>query len=133
MFFDRTKCRVDLGAELPFDPFAATQPIAVLTTERALVFANQRGRFFRDRTHLRSTAAAATFAHIEDWSHVQRAHRCVRVPCAAGAVFCENFRQRVGVGGKMFQRYRTILDEAHRFTVALEAHHDVESCLAYLP
>src|SRR5262249_20915654 len=46
--------------ELPGDPFAATQPIAVLARIRALVLADQRGGFLGDRAHL----GGAVTAHV---------------------------------------------------------------------
>ena len=64
---------------------------------------------------------------------MQRAYRSVRVPGAPAAVAREDFGQRVGVLGQMLQRNRAVLDEAHRFSVATQAHHDVQSGFADLP
>jgi hypothetical protein len=64
---------------------------------------------------------------------VQRAHRGVGIPGALGAVACKHLGQGVGVLGQMLQRHRTVLDKAHRFAVATQAHHDVEAGLAHFP
>ena len=55
------------------------------------------------------------------------------VPSAFAAVLAEDFRQRVGVFGQMNKRYGTVFNKAHRFAIALEAHHDVQARLANVP
>ena len=73
---------VDAGAELPGDPFAAAQAVAVLAAVGALELAHQHARFLGDGAHL----GGAVGAHVEDRPHVQRADRGMRVPGAARAV-----------------------------------------------
>ena len=126
---DLGECVVDPRSELPRDPFAAAQPVTVLAGIGAFVFPHHRGGFLGDRAHLRRAVAA----HVEDRPHVQRAHRGVRVPGAARAVAREDLGERVGVAGEMRERHRAILDEADRFAITLQAHHDVEPSLAHLP
>ena len=82
LLLDGAEGFVDRGAELPLDPFAAAQAVAVLAAEGALVLAHQRAGLFGDRAHL----GRAVGAHVEDGPHVQRADRRVRVPGAAAAV-----------------------------------------------
>ena len=64
---------------------------------------------------------------------MQGPDRSVGVPGALGVVFVKNLGQAVGVIGQVLQANRAILDEGHRFTVALHRHHDVEALLADLP
>ncbi len=45
----------------------------------------------------------------------------------------KDFRQPVGVLREVFERYCTVLDEGHRFSVALHRHHDVEPGFAHFP
>src|SRR4029453_14780057 len=75
---DLAECAVDIRAELPRDPFAAAQAVAVLAGIRALVFADHRRGLFGDRAHFRGAAAA----HVENRPHVQRTDAGVRVPGA---------------------------------------------------
>ncbi len=126
---DRAKRVVERRAELPRDPFAAAQAVAVLAAVRALVAAHERRRLLGDRAHLRRAVAP----HVEDRPHVQRADRRVRVPGAARSVAREHLGQRVGVVGEVRERHRAVLDEADRLAVALQAHHDVEAGLPHLP
>jgi hypothetical protein len=120
---------VDLRAELPLDPFAAAQPVAMLAAIGALVLPHQGGGFLGNGAHL----AGAVAAHVEDRAHMQGADRGVGIPGAARAVLREDLGQRVGVIGQMLERHGAILDEADRLAVALQAHHDVEAGLADLP
>src|SRR6185437_4495223 len=101
----------------------------MLAAEGAAVLAHQLGGFLRDGAHLLRAIAP----HVEDRSHVQRADRRVRVPGALRAVAREHLGEGGGVFGQVLERYVAILDEADRFAVALQAHHDVEARLAYLP
>ncbi|MCG3189048.1 MAG: hypothetical protein LKCHEGNO_01291 [Burkholderiaceae bacterium] len=129
VLLDGAKRLVQPRAELPGDPLAATQAVAVLAAVGALELAHQLGGFLCDRAHLGRPVAT----HVEDRPHVQRADRRVRVPGAARAVAREHLGQRRGVLGQVRQRYRAVFDEADRLAVALEAHHDVEPGLAHLP
>ena len=63
--------------------------------------------------------------------HMQAADRGVRVPGALGAVPLEHVVQPFGVVGEVFQIDRAVLDERHRFAVALHRHHDVQPGLAH--
>ena len=65
--------------------------------------------------------------------HMQGADRGMGIPGAVGAVAREHLGQRRGIFRQMLQRHGAILDEADRFAVALQAHHDVEAGLAHLP
>ena len=64
---------------------------------------------------------------------MQRAHRRMGIPGAAAAVAREHLGQRIGVLGQVDQRHGTVLDEADRLAVALQAHHDVQAGFADLP
>ena len=64
---------------------------------------------------------------------MQCAHGGMCIPSALGAVAFENFCHSIGVLSQMFQWHGTVFDKAHGFAVALQAHHDVESCFAHLP
>ena len=119
----------DARAELPLDPFAAAQAVAVLAAVGAAVLAHQRRRLLGDLPHL----GRAIAPHVQDGPHVQRADRRMGVPGAARAVPAEYLGERVGVLGQVLQRHRAVLDEADRLAVALEAHHDVQAGLAHFP
>ena len=97
--------------------------------ESALELAHQGAGFFGDGAHFFRPVTA----HVEDRTHVQRAHRGMRIPGAARAVFFEHLGQPLGIFGEMFQRYGAILDEGHRLAVAFHRHHDVESGFAHFP
>ncbi|KWT97635.1 hypothetical protein APY03_1331 [Variovorax sp. WDL1] len=129
LVLDGAEGLVDRRAELPLDPLAAAQAVAVLAAEGALVLAHQLAGFLGDGAHLRG----AVDAHVENGPHVQRAHRCMGIPGAARAVLREDLGEAVGVGGQVLERHGAVLDEADRLAVALEAHHDVEAGLAHLP
>ena len=64
---------------------------------------------------------------------MQCAHRRVRIPGAFGAVFLEHFGQGVGVFGQALQGHGAVFDEAHRFAIALQAHHDVQASFTHFP
>ena len=102
----------------------------MLAGVRAFVFAHQFERLFGDGAHL---LGAQILFHVEDRPHMQGPDRSVGVPGALGVVFVKNLGQAVGVIGQVLQANRAILDEGHRFTVALHRHHDVEALLADLP
>ena len=55
------------------------------------------------------------------------------IPGAFAAVFLKHFGQRVGVFGQVFEGHSAVFNEAHRFAVTLEAHHDVQAGLADFP
>ena len=82
LLLDRAKGFVDLRAELPGDPFAAAQAVAVLAAVGALVFAHQRPA----SSAMARILGAPSRAHVEDRPHVQRADRGMRIPGAARAV-----------------------------------------------
>ena len=129
MLFDCSKSLVDFGAKLPLNPLTPAQTVAVFTAVGAPVFAHQGAGLFRDATHL----ARALAPHIQNWPYMQRTHRCVRIPGAPGPVAFEYFRELVCVLREMLQRYRAVFNKAHRFAIALEAHHDVQASFAYIP
>ncbi len=133
LLLDGAESLVDCGPELPGDPFAAAQSVAVLAAEGALVAAHQFGGLLGDRAHPYGSALGAVATHVQDRPHVQGPDRGVCIPGAVSAMPCEYFGERVGVGGEMLERHRAILDEAHRLAVALEAHHDVQARLAHFP
>ena len=64
---------------------------------------------------------------------MQGAYGGMRIPSALGTVAFENFCQGIGVFSQMHQWHGTIFDKAHGLAIALQAHHDVESCFAHLP
>jgi hypothetical protein len=70
-----------MRAELPGDPLAAHQAVAMLARERALVLAHQAPLLRQWRASFRAVAP-----QVEDGPHVQRADRGVGVPGAARAV-----------------------------------------------
>ena len=115
------------------NPFAAADPVAVLAAVGAAEFAHQHGGLLGDRAHPLRAALRPVAPHVENRPHVQRAHRGMRVPGAVRAVPAEDLGERVGVVGQVLERNGAVLDEAHRFAVAFEAHHDVEGGLAHLP
>ena len=69
--------------------------------------------------------------HVQHRPDMQAADRGVRVPGALGAVPLEHVVQPLGVVGEVVQIDRAVLDERHRFAVALHRHHDVEAGLAH--
>jgi hypothetical protein len=133
LLFDGAQSFGDSRAELPGDPFAAAEAVAMFAAIGALVLAHQLGGLFGDGAHLGCAALRPGPTHVEDRAHVQGTDRGMGIPGAAGAVLREHRRQRVGVVGEVLERHRAILDEADRFAVALQAHHDVEPGLPHLP
>ena len=91
--------------------------------------AHQRRGFFCDCAHL----SGAVAPHVQNGAHMQRTHRCVRIPGATRAMARKHLGERVGVVGQVLQRHRAVLDKADRFAIALEAHHDVQARFAHLP
>ena len=126
---DLTERLVNLVAKLPADPFAAAQAVAVLAAVSPFELSDQLGSFVGNGAHLDRTVTA----HVQDGSHMQGTHRRVRVPGALGAVTCKHLGERIGVVGQVLERHGTVFDEAHRFAVAAQAHHDVQTRLAHLP
>ena len=129
LVFDGGKSLVDARPELPTHPFATTQAIAMLAAVGALKFAHQGCGFLRDGAHLDGTVTP----HVEDGPHVQGADRCMCVPSAACAMTRKHVAERGGVVGQVLQGHGAVFYEAHRFAVALQAHHDVEACFAHFP
>src|SRR6185295_15798863 len=97
LLLDRTKRLVERVAELPPDPLAAAQAVAVLAAVGAAIFAHELGCFLGDRAHLRRAAFRPATPHVEDGTHVQRPDRSVRIPGAARAVAREYVGERRGV------------------------------------
>ncbi len=124
---------VEIGAELPSDPFAAAQPVAVFAAVGAAKFPHQTGSLLGDRAHFLRASGRSVSAHIEDRTNVQRTDGGVRIPGAVSAMSLENLRELLGVIGQMLERDRAVLDEADRFAVAFEAHHDIEPGFAHVP
>src|SRR6202041_2405628 len=97
---DRAKRPVDLGAELPFDPFAAAQPIAMLAAVSAAITSHERGGLLGDGAHGAGSARGSVLAHVENRAHVKRSHRGMRVPCAVRSVLREYFRESIRIVGE---------------------------------
>ena len=127
--FDLRKSLADARAKLPTDPLAPAQAVTVLTTECAFVLAHQGTGLFGNGAHF----ARAIAAHVQNGAHMQSAHRGVGVPSAPAAVFAKHPGQGIGVLGQALQRHGAVLNEAHRFAVAAQAHHDVQARLAHFP
>ena len=101
----------------------------MLTAISAFEFAHKFAGLFADLSHLLGAIAS----HVQDRAHVQGAYRGMRIPSAFGAMPFKNFCQGVGVFGQMHQRNSAVFNKAHRFAVALQAHHDVEACFTNFP
>ena len=129
MLLDAGKRLRDVWAKLPLNPFTATQTVAMLTAVSAFVFAHQSAGFVGDVTHVARTLAA----HVQDGAHMQSAHRSVRIPSAFGAMAFEHLGELVGVFGQVLEWHSAVFNEADRFAVALQTHHDVEARFAYFP
>ena len=117
-------------AEHTLMKFRTRQAVSVFAGMRAFVLFNNFQRFFHDGAHFLRPAG---IFHIENRAYMQTTDRGMGVPGAGGAVFFEHPRQSVGILCKIFQLYRTILDEGYWFTVTLHRHHDVEAGLAHFP
>ena len=110
--------------------FGTRQTVTMLARMRALVFLYDVERFFHDCAHL---LRAARVLHIENWAHVQTAHRGMGIPGASGAVFLEYACQPIGILRQVFQLHRAVFNKRYRFAVAFHRHHDVQASLAHLP
>ncbi len=85
LLLDGAEGLVDGRAELPFDPFAAAQAVAVLAAERTLVLAHQRARLLRQWSaswRRRPRACRGSAAHAACRPRHART-RCRGVPCRA--------------------------------------------------
>ena len=129
MLFDACKGLCNLRAKLPFNPLTAAQTIAMLTAVSTFVFAHQGTGLFCNLTHVLGTIAA----HVQDGPDMQSANRRMGVPSTLGAMAFENLSQLVRVFGQVHQWHSAVFNEAHRFAIALQAHHDVEACFAHFP
>ena len=116
------------GPNIGLVEFAARQAVAVLAAVRAFVFAHQGEAFLRHRAH---GSDVLRVLHVEHRTDVQAADRGVRIPGALGAVLLEHVVQPLGVVGEIIEIDGAILDERHRFAVALHRHHDVEAGFAH--
>ena len=127
--FDLGKGLGDAGAKLPRDPLSPAQAIAVLAAVSPFEFPHQGTGLFGNGAHFLWPIAA----HVQNGPHMQGAHRGMGVPGAACAVLVKHLGERGGVLGQMFQGHGAVFDKAHRFAIALEAHHDVQAGLAHFP
>ena len=127
--FDLAQGFGDLGAKLPRYPFAAAQAVPVFPAVSAFEVAHQGAGLFGNGAHLARTITA----HIENRAHMQRAHRRMGIPSPFGAVFFEDARQSLGVLGQTGQGHGAVFNEADRFAVTLQAHHDVQAGFAHIP
>ena len=127
--FDLGKGLGDAGAKLPRNPLPPAQAIAVLAAVCPFELAHQGAGLLGNGAHFLGAIAA----HVQNGSHMQGAHRRMGVPGAARAVLVKHFGECGGVLGQVFQGHGAVFDEAHRFAIALEAHHDVQARFAHLP
>ena len=104
-------------AVLPGHPFASHQTVAVLSRKCAFVSANQLGGLLGNRPHPGSAPLRSVSPHVENGTHMKRAHRGVRIPGATRAVTAKHLSQPVGVLRKMLERNRTVLDKAHGLSI----------------
>jgi hypothetical protein len=118
------------GPEHGLVELRADQAVAVLPGVGTLVVADHGEGLLGDRPHLLDVGPVL---HVEHRAHMQAADRGMGVPGARGAVLLEHLGQPVGVVGQVLQADRAVLDERHRFTVALHGHHDVEAGLTDFP
>jgi hypothetical protein len=112
------------------DPLRAHQAVAVLAGVAAPLYSRTRRRPPR---RSRASSRRAVGPHVEHGPHVQRARpRRGRTRCPTCRA-SRTPRRGAGVFGEVLERHRAILDEGHRFPVALHRHHDVQAGLAHLP
>ncbi len=126
---DRLERRGDARSEHGGMELAARDAVAVLAGMAALVGAHKRKTFFGDRPHARHLGRVF---HVQNRAHMQAADRGMRIPGAPGAMPGEHLVQPFSVVGQIVEIDGTVLDEGHRFAVALHRHHDVQPGLAHL-
>ena len=108
----------------------AYQAVTMLSGMRTFVFTHHLEGLFRNGAHLFSP----TFLlHVEYRTHMQAAHRGVRIPSAARAVLGEDRCQAVSIFRQVFERHCTVLDEGYGLALAFHRHDDVEARLAHIP
>ena len=130
VLLDGAERLVQLGPELPGDPLAAAQAVAVLAAVGALVLAHQHARP-RRRSRASWRAPSRRMSRIGRTCSVPTdacAYQVPRVPWRANTSVSASV-----YSARCSQRHRAVFDEADRLAVALQAHHDVQAGLAHLP
>ena len=116
-------------SKLPFNPLAPAQAVTVLAAVSPFELTHKGAGFFGDGAHFQSIPTA----HVQNRPHMQGAHTRVSVPGAARAMAGKHLGKRVGVFRQVLQGHSAIFNEAHRFAVTLQTHHDVQAGFANLP
>ena len=127
--FDLGEGLLDAWPKLPLNPFASAQTVAMFAAVGPFELPDKCTGLFGNGAHF----DCAITAHVQNRSDVQCAYRCMGIPSAFGAVLLKDLCEGIGVLSQVFQGHGAVFNEAHRFAIALQTHHDVEACLANLP